>query len=229
MHEGQINPRSWFNWHPREFKPWYYDRHRWEYEQMQWQHVHHLLCQQVFLKDMLQLARYPEPDTVIIDVRMNTEKMHHWIPNSNWIPRDEIEYALQLSETEFKELYGFHPPRQGDNIILVSHNGYASEQAGWEFKKQYFPSVFNYRAGTNELFGESYLDFPLRGKLSPWKGPFPQSGIYIDVWSKRKVLTRTGPFDRQYEMQDFSLPDLEAEKARHPAEGPRMNMPWGLR
>ncbi|RHW71940.1 thiosulfate sulfurtransferase [Trypanosoma brucei equiperdum] len=64
--------------------------------------------------------------------------------------------------------------------------------------------------------------------LSPWKGPFPQSGVFVDKWSKRKVLTRTGPFDRQYEMQDFALPDLELEKARHPEEGPRQNMPFGL-
>jgi hypothetical protein len=228
MLDGQINPREWFNWHPKEFQPWYYDRHRWLYEQHQYHHVHHLLCQQVYLKDMVQLMKCPEPTTVIIDCRMSTEKMHRWIPHSKWIPRDEVDYALQLTAEEFLELYGFEQPVRSQNIICVSHNGLASEQAGWEFKKQYYPSVWNFRGGCNDLFGEKYADFPPPGKLAPWKGPFPQNGLYVDNWSKRKVLTRVGPFDRQYELDEFALPDLELESKRHPEDGPRSHMPWGL-
>lgn len=228
MLDGQVNPREWFNWHPREFQPWHYDKHRWHYEQHQHAHLHHLLCHQVYLKDMLQLVRYPEPTTIIIDARMDPRKMHRWVPHSHWLPRDEIEYALQLTNDEFAEMYGFQKPDRGHDIWIVSHNGLASEQAGWEFKKGFYRHVYNYRAGTNELFGEQYLDFPPVQPLKPWKGPFPQNGLYTDVWSKRKVLTRTGPFDRQYELQDFALPDLETERKRHPEEGPRTHVPYAL-
>ena len=229
MIEGQINPREYFNWHPREYLPWHYDKHRFIYEQHQYHHVHHLLCQQVYWKDVHQLIHCPEPNhTAFIDVRMDPGKMHQWVPHSNWLPRDEIEYALQLTGDEFLEMYSFNLPGPSVNIVLFSHDGIASEQAGWEFKKLYYPNVYNYRGGCNELFGESYADFPLPVKLAPWKGPFPQNQTYIDVWSKRKVLTRTGPFDRQYELQEFPLPDLELEKGRHPETGPRSHMPYGL-
>ncbi|CUG91059.1 Hypothetical protein, putative [Bodo saltans] len=228
MQDGQINPREWFNWHMKEYQPWYYDQHKFLYERLQWNHVHHLLCHQVYLKDMLQLAQNPEPKTFVIDCRMNPDKMHRWIPHSHWLPRDEVEYALQLTETEFREMYGFGKPAHEDDIIIVSHNGLASEQAGWEWRKAFYLHVYNYRSGTNELFGEKYSDFVVDAKLPEWKGPYPQSGIFVDKWSKRKVLTRTGPFDRQYEMQDHALPDFELEQARHPESGPRQNMPYGL-
>ncbi|ORC90700.1 S-adenosylmethionine synthetase [Trypanosoma theileri] len=228
MVDGQINPREWFNWHPKEYQPWYFDRHKFLYEQQQYAQFHHLLCHQVYLKDILHLVRYPEPYTYIIDCRTSPLKMHRWVPHSSWLPRDEVEYALQLSPEEFVDMYGFKKPRKSDDIILVSHNGLHSEQAGWEWKKQFFQHVYNYRGGTNELFGELYSDMVLKDSLAPWKGPFPQSGIFVDKWSKRKVLTRTGPFDRQYEMQDFALPDLELEKPRHTEDGPRQNMPYGL-
>lgn len=180
-----------------------------------------------------------------------------------------MEYALQLDPSEFLEMYAFPKPSHHEDIILISHNGLASEQAGWEFKKSFYQHVYNYRGGTNELFrdGESsgsgrlqseaaerlhaignssdeessssdnrnskgvveeYSDFNIEEKLKPWKGPFPQSQIYVDEWSKRKLLTRSGPFDKRYEMQDFALPDLELEKKRHPEEGPRSHMPFGL-
>ncbi|KAG8339499.1 S-adenosylmethionine synthetase [Trypanosoma vivax] len=226
--DGQINPREWFNWHPKEYQPWYFDRHKFLYERFQYAHLHHLLCHQVFLKDILQLVQFPEPKTHIIDCRTAPLRMHRWIPHSLWLPRDEVEYALQLDDDEFVDMYGFVKPSKSDDIILVSHNGLYSEQAGWEWKKQYFQHVYNYRGGTNELFGERYSDTVLADTLPPWKGPFPQNCIFVDKWSKRKVLTRTGPFDRQYEMQDFALPDLELERARHPEEGPRQNMPFGL-
>lgn len=229
MVDGQMNPREWFNWHPREFQPWFYDKHKWQYEQHQYAHVHHLLCHQVYLKDVLQLVQFPEPSTVILDTRMDPAKMHRWVPHSHWLPRDEIEYALQLSDEEFTDMYGFSKPDRGHDLIVVSHNGLASEQSGWELKKAYYRHVYNYRGGSNELFGEKYVDFPPVQALKPWKGPFPQSGLYTDVWSKRKVLTRTGPFDRQYELQDFALPDLEAERKRHPEAGPRTNVPYALR
>lgn len=230
MLDGQMNPREWYNWHMQEYQPWFVDRHKFLYEQMQWSHVHHLLCHQVYVKDMTQLAKYPEPSTVIVDCRMSTAKMHRWVPNSIWIPRDEIEHALQLTPEEFKEMYGVAKPDPTKNdIVVVSHDGHASEQAGWEFRKAFFTHVYNYRGGCNELFGEQYVDFPPQQKLQPWKGPFPQQGVYIDKWSKRKVLTRTGPFDRQYEMEDFVLPDLDGEKKRHEGDdGPRQHMPYGL-
>eukprot|EP00758_Cryptobia_borreli_P007951 Tbor_TRINITY_DN5345_c0_g1::TRINITY_DN5345_c0_g1_i1::g.4331::m.4331 len=232
MLDGQINPREWHNWHMKEYQPWHYDRHKFLYEQMQWSHVHHLLCHQVYLDDIKQLTQYPEPSTIIIDTRMRPNKMHRWVPNSHWVPRDEVEYALQLTDEEFKDMYGFEKPdKRLNDIILISHNGHASEQAGWEFRKAFYTHVYNYRGGCNELFAEDYYDFPPSEKLKPWKGPFPQQGIYIDKWSKRKVLTRMGPFDRQYEMEDFALPDLEREKARHKdnEDGlPRQHMPYGL-
>jgi hypothetical protein len=227
--DGQTNPREWFNWHPKEFMPQRYDRHLFLYEQHQWAHKHHLLCHQVFLKDILQHAQYPEPDAWIIDCRTEPERMHRWVPHSHWLPRDEVDYALQLGDAEFSDMYGFTKPRHSEDVILISHDGLASEQAGWEFRKAFYHHVYNYRAGTNELFGEGYADFAGDVQtLKPWKGPFPQSGIYTDVWSKRKVLTRTGPFDKQYEMQDFALPDLELEKPRHLDDDPRSHMPHGL-
>ncbi|CAD2217909.1 hypothetical protein AGDE_01360 [Angomonas deanei] len=125
-------------------------------------------------------------------------------------------------------MYGFKKPAKNDDIILFSHNGLSSEEAGWEFKKQFFLHVYNYRGGTNELFSESYNDFSVKDRLDPWKGPYPQNSIFVDKWSKRKVLLRTGPFDRQYEMQDFALPDLEREKPKHGDDGPRNHMPYGL-
>ena len=172
-------------------------------------------------------------------------------------------------------MYAFPKPMHHEDIILFSHNGLASEQAGWEFKKCFYQHVYNYRGGTNELFAtgeiltndvagtaerfgkpesssedggdssseessssvvvpglssisENYSDFQIEERLKPWKGPYPQSQVYVDEWSKRKSLQRTGPFDRRYEMQDFSLPDLELEKKRHPEEGPRSHMPYGL-
>lgn len=228
MIDGQINPREWMNWHMKEYQPWQFDRHKFLYEQAQWSHMQHLLCHQVYLQDLLQLSQNPEPYTVVIDCRMNTSWMHRWIPNSFWIPRDEVEYALQLTDAEFLEMYNFPKPGKNDDIVVVSHNGLASEQAGWEFRKAFYLHVYNYRAGTNELFGEQYADFHVEPKLPEWKGPYPQNGLFIDKWSKRKVLTRTGPFDRQYEMQDFALPDLELEKPRHPEDGPRSHMPFGL-
>ena len=229
MLDGAINPREWFNWHPKEYQPWHFDRHKFLYEQMQFSQYHHLLCHKVYLKDMQHLAKFPEPNTYIIDCRTDTKKMHRWVPHSHWLPRDEVEYALQLTGAEFEEMYGFVKPELYHDIILVSHNGLASEQAGWEWRKQFFQHVYNYRGGTNELYGEAYQDFSLEPKLKDWKGSFPQSGIYVDKWSKRKVLTRTGPFDRQYEMQDFALPDLELEKPRHSdPEAPRGDRPWGL-
>jgi hypothetical protein len=228
MLDGEINPREWFNWHPREFLPKYHDLNKFLYERHEWAHVHHLLCHQVYAKDLQRLASCPEPHTHIIDCRMDPGRMHRWIPGSVWLPRDEIEYALQLSNEEFAEMYAFPKPQVHEDVILVSHDGLAAEQAGWEFRKSFYHHVYNFRAGTNDLFAESYTDFASLGqKLQPWKGPFPQSGIYVDDFSKRKVLTRTGPFDRRYEMQDFSLPDLELEKARNP-EGARQNMPYGL-
>jgi hypothetical protein len=234
MLDGQINPREWYNFHPREFLPYYYDNYKFVYEQSQWAHMRQLLCRPVHTKDVLQLCKYPEPNTFIIDCRMDPAKMHRWVPTSNWIPRDEVEYAITLSDEEFSELYGFRKPQHDDDIILLSHNGMASEQAGWEFRKRFYLHVYNARGGTNELFGESYLDYPPHvdpktGKLAPWKGPFPQSAIYTDEYSHRKVLTRAGPFDVQYELQDFALPDLELEKPRHSEEhGPRGHMPYGL-
>eukprot|EP00388_Colpodella_angusta_P049316 GDKK01079288.1.p1 GENE.GDKK01079288.1~~GDKK01079288.1.p1 ORF type:complete len:252 (-),score=-6.09 GDKK01079288.1:66-821(-) len=231
MLDNQINPREWFNWHMKEYQPWHFDRHKFLYEQIQWAHMHHLLCHQVYLKDMQQLTTRPEPRTHIIDTRMNTTKMHRWIPNSVWIPRDEVEHALQLTSEEFLNMYGVRKPEQDEDIVLISHNGLASEQAGWEFRKAFYTHVYNYRGGCNEIFAENYVDFPPVEKLKPWKGPFPQNGIYIDKYSKRKVLTRTGPFDRQYEMEDAQLPDLDVEKARH-AEAedglPRQDRPYGL-
>ncbi|KAG5472575.1 hypothetical protein LSCM1_03980 [Leishmania martiniquensis] len=228
MIDGEINPREWFNWHPKEYQPWYFDRHKFLYEQGQYAAHHHLLCHQAYLKDMIHLMCYPEPRTFIIDCRMSPAKMHRWVPHSVWLPRDEVEYALQLTNDEFQEMYGFTKPAKDDDILLISHNGLASEQAGWEWRKQYYQHVYNYRGGTNELFGENYHDFVLKDRLDPWKGPYPQKSIFVDKWSKRKVLTRTGPFDRQYEMQDFALPDLELEKPRHSEDGPRQNMPYGL-
>ena len=228
MLDGQINPREWFNWHSREFQPHYYDMHKFLYERHQWAHVHHLLCHQVYRKDMDRLVECPEPHTIIVDTRTDTAKMHAWVPHSVWLPRDEVEYALQLNDSEFLEMYAFPKPKTHDDIIVLSHNGLASEQAGWEFKKAFYCHVYNYRAGTNELLGEQYTDMAVEEKLAPWKGPFPQSGIYVDEWSKRKLLTRTGPFDRRYEMQDFQLPDLELEQPRHGENGPRSNMPYGL-
>eukprot|EP00796_Vickermania_ingenoplastis_P005500 gene5500-3971_t len=225
---GAINPREWFNWHPKEYQPWYFDEHKFLYERQQYAANHHLLCHQVYLKDMEQLFLYPEPTTHIIDCRTSTSKMHRWVPHSCWLPRDEVEYALQLSNEEFRDMYGFLKPGKSHDIILVSHDGLASEQAGWEFKKQYYQHVYNYRGGTNELFQETYTDFHLKEKLDPWKGPYPQNSIFVDKWSKRKVLMRTGPFDRQYEMQDFALPDLELERPRHSEDGPRQHMPYGL-
>jgi rhodanese-related sulfurtransferase len=228
MLDGQINPREWYNWHPREFQPYHYDLHKFIYERHQYAHVHHLLCHQVYAKDMLRLAKYPEPHAVVIDCRTDTAKMHSCIPNSVWLPRDEVEYALQLTDAEFLEMYAFPKPKRQEDVVLISHNGMASEQAGWEFKKAFYTHVYNYRGGTNELLGEQYADFAMEEKLKPWKGPFPQNGIYVDEWSKRKLLTRTGPFDKRYEMQDFALPDLELERPRHPEEGPNSNMPYGL-
>jgi rhodanese-related sulfurtransferase len=229
MLDNALNPREYFNWHPREFKPYHYDKHQFLFEQQRFAQYHHLLCHQVYLQDLDQLVRYPEPHTWIIDCRMEPEKMHRWVPHSHWLPRDEIEYALQLTGKEFAEMYGMPKPSRDEDVILISHDGLASEQVGWEFKKAYFHHVYNYRGGTNELFGETYKDFPeMQTELKPWKGPFPQQGFYTDNWTKKKLLTRTGPFDRQYEMQDFQLPDLELEKARHP-EGFGHNMPYGLR
>ena len=230
--DGQVNPREWFNWHPREFLPYYYDKHKFVYERSHWSHVHHLLCHQVYLKDMLQLAQYPEPSTWVIDVRTEPSRMHRWFPHSNWLPRDEVDYALQLDEAEFIEMYGFRKPPQTDDVILLSHDGRAAEETGWEFKKCYYTHVYNFRGGTNELYNEKYEDFggAMSNELRPWKGPYPSSHIFIDAFSRRKVLTRTGPFDKQYEFQEFALPDLEAEKPRHShlEDGPRSNMPWGL-
>eukprot|EP00760_Papus_ankaliazontas_P032509 PhM_4_TR5865/c0_g1_i1/m.19487 len=228
MVDGDVNPREWLNWHPREFKPWHNDSHRFEFEQQHWSHMKGMICRQVFLSDMKHMTKYPDPSMFILDVRMDTEKMHQWIPHSIWVPRDEIEYALQLKDQEFYEMYGVAKPATNYDVIVVSHNGLASEQAGWELKKAYYENVYNFRGGTNELFGEKYEDYPARPKLKPWKGPYPQSAMYTDNWSKRKVLTRTGPYDKEYEMQEFSLPDLELEQKRHPSEGPRSHMPWGL-
>lgn len=228
MVDGALNPREYFNWHPKEFQPWYFDRHKFLFEQQQYAAFHHMLCHQVYWKDVMQLIRYPEPRSVMIDCRMSPSRMHRWVPHSHWLPRDEVEYALQLSAEDFKELYGFSKPQKDEDVILFSHDGLASEQAGWEWKKQYFQHVYNYRGGTNELFEEKYNDFDVKEKLEPWKGPYPQSSIFVDKWSKRKVLLRTGPFDRQYEMQDFALPDLELERPRHSEDGPRQHMPYGL-
>lgn len=228
MIDGVLNPREWFNWHPKEYQPWFFDKHKFLYEQQQYAAHHHLLCHQVYLKDIHHLILFPEPTMYLIDCRTSAAKMHRWVPHSNWLPRDEVEYALQLSEADFKEMYGFKKPERSDDVILFSHNGLASEQAGWEWKKQYFEHVYNYRGGTNELFEERYEDFFIKEKLDPWKGPYPQQAIFVDKWSKRKVLMRTGPFDRQYEMQDFALPDLELEKPRHSEDGPRQHMPYGL-
>lgn len=225
---GQINPREWYNWHPREFQPYHYDLHKFLYERHQFAHLHHLLCHQVFGKDILRLMEYPEPHTVVIDCRTDTAKMHSWIPHSVWLPRDEVEYALQLKEDEFLEMYAFPKPKRQEDVVLISHEGLSSEQAGWEFKKAFYTHVYNYRGGTNELLGEQYKDLMVEEKLKPWKGPFPPQGIYVDEWSKRKLLTRTGPFDKRYEMQEFSLPDLELERARHPEAGPNSHMPYGL-
>lgn len=228
MVDGALNPREWFNWHPKEYQPWYFDRHKFLFERNEYAAHHALLCHQVFLKDVFQLIEFPDPLTCVIDCRMNPGKMHRWVPHSHWLPRDEVEYALQLSGEDFVEMYGFEKPGKDSDVVLISHNGLASEQAGWEFKKQYFQHVYNFRGGTNELFSESYHDFVVKERLDPWKGPYPQSAVFVDKWSKRKVLTRTGPFDRQYEMQDFALPDLELERPRHSEAGPRQNMPYGL-
>lgn len=144
--DGQINPREWFNWHPREYLPTHkYDLHKFLYERHQFAHLHHLLCHQVYLKDMLQLTTCPEPATWIIDCRMDATRMTRWVPHSHWIPRDEVDYALQLKQDEFVEMYGFPKPAHHDDIILVSHNGLASEQTGWEFRKAFFHHVYNYR------------------------------------------------------------------------------------
>jgi len=229
MLDGEVNPREWFNWHPREFLPYHYDKHKFVYERSHWAHVHHLLCHQVERKDIDRLVACPEPTTWLLDVRLEPRKMHRWVPHSHWLPRDEVEYALQLTDAEFFEMYGFRKPPVTEDIVLLSHDGTASEEAGWEFKKQYYTHVYNFRAGTNDLFHESYVDFPaMNHELRPWKGPYPSNHVYVDSFSKRKVLTRSGPFDRQYEFQEFALPDLEAEKARHPEDGPRSHMPWGL-
>eukprot|EP00796_Vickermania_ingenoplastis_P005465 gene5465-3940_t len=194
MVEGAINPREWFNWHPKEYQPWYFDEHK--FFSMSGSNMLRItICCQLFL--------YPEPTTHIIDCRTST---------------DEVEYALQLSNEEFRYVWLLKPGKSHD-IILVSHDGLASEQAGWEFKKQYYQHVYNYRGGTNELFQETYTDFHLKEKLDPWKGPYPQNSIFIDA---------NGPFDRQYEMQDFALPDLELERPRHSEDGPRQHMPYGL-
>ena len=233
--DGELNPREWLNFHTKDFLPHHYDGHRFVYEREQWAHKRRLLCRQVFFADVARPIKHPEPNTHIIDCRMDAGKMHRWIPGSHWVPRDEVEYALALEPAEFIEMYGFAKPDHGADIVLVSHEGLASEQAGWEWRKAFFTHVYNYRAGTNELFGEEYRDFPPAldpetGKLPAWKGPYPQTAKFTDVFTHRQMLTRTGPFDRQYEMEDFALPDLELEQKRHSEEhGPRGNMPFGLR
>eukprot|EP00744_Colponema_vietnamica_P004154 GILI01006240.1.p1 GENE.GILI01006240.1~~GILI01006240.1.p1 ORF type:complete len:540 (+),score=136.70 GILI01006240.1:94-1713(+) len=188
MLDNQINPREWFNWHMKEYQPWHFDRHKFLYEQIQWAHMHHLLCHQVYLKDMQQLTTRPEPRTHIIDTRMNTTKMHRWIPNSVWIPRDEVEHALQLTSEEFLNMYGVRKPEQDEDIVLISHNGLASEQAGWEFRKAFYTHVYNYRGGCNEIFAENYVDFPPVEKLKPWVYlPMQQSILlrHLDMWATK--------------------------------------------
>ncbi|EPY35460.1 hypothetical protein AGDE_07324 [Angomonas deanei] len=158
--DGEINPREWFNWHPKEYQPWYFDRHKFLFEQQQYAPVHHLLCHQAYLKDMEQLYQFPDPQTCLIDCRSVASKIHRWVPHSNWIPRDEVEYALQLTEVEFKDMYGFKKPAKNDDIILFSHNGLSSEEAGWEFKKQFFLHVYNYRGERMNCSASRTTTFP---------------------------------------------------------------------
>ncbi|PWV07168.1 putative thiosulfate sulfurtransferase, mitochondrial [Trypanosoma cruzi] len=107
MLDGQINPREWMNWHPKEYQPWYFDRHKFLYERQQYAHFHHLLCHQVFLKDMLHLVQHPEPYTHIIDCRTSPLKMHRWVPHSGGYQGMKLSMLFNLPRTSLLTCMGF--------------------------------------------------------------------------------------------------------------------------
>eukprot|EP01060_Flectonema_neradi_P005249 TRINITY_DN13488_c0_g1_i2.p1 TRINITY_DN13488_c0_g1~~TRINITY_DN13488_c0_g1_i2.p1 ORF type:complete len:351 (+),score=54.76 TRINITY_DN13488_c0_g1_i2:60-1112(+) len=117
--------------------------------------------QQVYIEDMQRLVEYPEPSTLVVDVRSDMNLIKQHIPFSIRIPMEEVGLALQLEPEAFLQMYGIEKPEPGLDIICVSHDGVSSEKALKEFERwgHCAEQLYNFREGTNLLHNENYSDW----------------------------------------------------------------------
>ena len=74
---------------------------------------------------------------ILIDVREPDELKHGMIPTAKHIPLGEIDKALDMSEIDFKEKYGFNISKK-DNLIFYCRTGSRSGVAAVKALNQGF-------------------------------------------------------------------------------------------
>eukprot|EP01062_Namystynia_karyoxenos_P017832 TRINITY_DN16605_c0_g1_i1.p1 TRINITY_DN16605_c0_g1~~TRINITY_DN16605_c0_g1_i1.p1 ORF type:complete len:409 (+),score=117.84 TRINITY_DN16605_c0_g1_i1:87-1229(+) len=165
--------------------------------------------QQVFLEDVLRLMEYPEEGIQVVDVRSSAAKLTHHLPFSVRIPHEELDYALQLPPEGFFQMYAFHAPQPGCELICVSHDGVASEKALRAFERWGYPdyTLFNFRGGCNELFAENFSDWDYDTEHIPAK-PWESVGMYP---LRPDWLEQIGPVHSKY--TPYPDEDLDKQKA----------------
>eukprot|EP01061_Rhynchopus_euleeides_P008564 TRINITY_DN17713_c0_g1_i1.p1 TRINITY_DN17713_c0_g1~~TRINITY_DN17713_c0_g1_i1.p1 ORF type:complete len:377 (+),score=79.15 TRINITY_DN17713_c0_g1_i1:50-1132(+) len=191
----ELNPVIHRNWRRYELLP---KENRNNPDSFHYEHFKHggKAYQQVYHEDLLRLMKYPEKNVLVVDTRSDFSQVKQHIPFSVRIPMEEVTYALQLAEGPFQKMYGFAPPQQGVEIICVSHNGIGSEKALKEFERWGHPAdhLYNFRAGTNLLFGENLSDF---GSLTEDVDVGDFKSVNYPLF-RPDYLSEAGPFAPKY-------------------------------
>lgn len=68
------------------------------------------------------------------------------------LPLPEIETALRLSPTKFKQQYGFNKPNEKDVVAFTCRAGRRSVAAALAAEKEGYVNVLNYTGGSNDWF-----------------------------------------------------------------------------
>ncbi|KAJ9450061.1 hypothetical protein DIPPA_30674 [Diplonema papillatum] len=196
LSNDELNPIHTSNWRKYELSP---KENRHNPDSFHYEQYKHggQAYQEVFIEDVQRLTEFPEKGVCVVDVRADFELVARHLPFSIRIPFDEVGYALQLSGEQFFEMYGFHPPERGAEIVCVSHEGVASEKALKEFEKWGYPAdtLFNFRGGTNALHRENHSDWggnAAEEEITPdsVKGDFPVT--------RPDYLAQVGPHNPKY-------------------------------
>ncbi|EEQ38345.1 putative thiosulfate sulfurtransferase [Clavispora lusitaniae] len=82
-------------------------------------------------EDVKELVTNPEahPDTVLIDVREPVEFAEGHIPGAHNVPFKSSPGALDLSEEEFEEIFGFPKPAKDKELVFYCLGGVRSAAA----------------------------------------------------------------------------------------------------
>ncbi|PIS49045.1 hypothetical protein CJI97_005209 [Candidozyma auris] len=79
--------------------------------------------------DMKKLVEKPDPSTVILDVREPVEFQEGHIPGAHNVPFKSSPGALDLSEEDFEDAFGFKKPSKDSELVFYCLGGVRSTAA----------------------------------------------------------------------------------------------------